>query len=232
MKADRPPWRSRSPRRRRGLMRTRADSFASRVIAAAARPARPWLHITVSSRVARFLVAAGARPAPARRGGNLRNAAWSGADLTGADLRRADLDGADLTGADLTGAILARADLGGAILARANLGGAILVGAILARADLHAATLDGADLGDATLDGADLGDATLIGANLTGADLAGATLGGADLTGMLWSVHTEWPGAMAKAMKARSEEVRPGIWRVVGSGTADAEIDAPLTPAG
>src|SRR6266700_1610719 len=127
MKADRPPWRSRSPWGRRGLMRTRADSFASRVVAAAARPARPWLHITVSSRVARFLVAAGARPAPARRGGNLRNAAWSGADLTGANLG---------------GAILARADLGGAILARADLGGAILVGAILARADLHAATLD------------------------------------------------------------------------------------------
>jgi pentapeptide repeat protein len=148
-------------------MRTRADSFASRVVAAAARPARPWLHITVSSRVARFLVAAGARPAPARRGGNLRNAAWSGADLTGADL-----DGADLTGADLTGA------------------------------------------------------------DLTGADLTGAILARADLTGMLWSVHTEWPGAMAKAMKARSEEVRPGIWRVVGSGTGDAEIDAPLTPVG
>src|SRR5512133_3567460 len=118
MKADRPPWRSRSPWRR-GLMRRRADSFASRVVAAAARPARPWLHITVSSRVARFLVAAGARPAPARRGGNLRNAAWSGADLTGADLDGADLTGADLTGADLTGA-----DLTDAILARANLGGA------------------------------------------------------------------------------------------------------------
>src|SRR5260370_27222504 len=93
MKADRPPWRSRSPwrrRRRRGLMRTRADSFASRVVAAAARPARPWLHITVSSRVARFLVAAGGRPAPARRGGNLGHAAWSGAGPA-----RADPDGWD-----------------------------------------------------------------------------------------------------------------------------------------
>src|SRR6266568_4649321 len=222
MKADRPPWRSRSPRRRRGLMRTRADSFASRVVAAAARPARPWLHITVSSRVARFLVAAGARPAPARRGGNLRNAAWSGADLTGADLDGADLTGADLTGANLGGAILARATLGGADLGDANLGGA----------DLGDATLIGANLTDANLAGANLAEAILIDANLTGADLTGVTLGGADLTGMLWSVHTEWPGAMAKAMKARSEEVRPGIWRVVGSGTADAEIDAPLTPAG
>jgi hypothetical protein len=74
--------------------------------------------------------------------------------------------------------------------------------------------------------------AKLAGADLTGADLTGADLGGADLTGMLWSVHTEWPGGMAKAMKARSEEVGPGIWRVVGSGTGDAEIDAPLTPVG
>src|SRR5258708_10519442 len=91
MKADRPPWKRRSPWRR-GFMRTRADSFASRVVAAAARPARPWLHITVSSRVARFLVAAGARPAPAPRGGNLRNAAWSGPDLRCPDPRRAGLD--------------------------------------------------------------------------------------------------------------------------------------------
>ncbi len=61
--------------------------------------------------MARFLVAAGARSAPARRGGNLRNAAWNGADPRCADLRRADLTGAILARADLTGAILARADL-------------------------------------------------------------------------------------------------------------------------
>ena len=90
-------------------MRTRADSFASRVVAAAAQPARPWLHVTVSPRIARLLVAAGAGPAPAQPGEDLRNAKLSGATLT-----RADLTGADLTGADLTGADLGHAHLTGA----------------------------------------------------------------------------------------------------------------------
>ena len=40
----------------------RAEAAAARErLRAASRPARPWLHVTVSPRVARFLEAAGAR---------------------------------------------------------------------------------------------------------------------------------------------------------------------------
>jgi len=55
----------------------------------------------------------------------------------------------------------------------------------------------------------------LAGADLREADLTGANLREADLT-------------RADLTEA---EVRPGAWRVVGSGSADADIDAPLIPA-
>ena len=113
-------------------MRARADSFASRVVGAGARPTRPWLRVTVSPRVARFLVAAGACPALAQRGENLRNARLPGADLARADLRGADLTRADLGGANLLSANLTDTDVRGADLTGANLGGAILAGADLA----------------------------------------------------------------------------------------------------
>src|SRR5690242_5974480 len=123
----------------------RADSFASRVVAAA-RPARPWLHIKASPRVARILEAAGAsvtwpaepdpavaashhsrllsdadlgRPEPP--GLKLANMNLTGADLKVLDLTRADLTHAILTGADLTGVDLIAADLTGADLIGANL---------------------------------------------------------------------------------------------------------------
>ena len=67
-------------------MRSRAESFISRIVAAA-RPARPWLHINASPRVALFLVAAGARPARI----DLHNADLSMKSLARADLRVADL---------------------------------------------------------------------------------------------------------------------------------------------
>jgi hypothetical protein len=104
----------------------RANSFAARVVSAA-RPARPWLHVTASPRVARFLVEAGARQGhPVLHDMGLMGADLRGADLRGADLRRAvllnaDLTGADLTGADLTGATLCGADLTGADLTAALL---------------------------------------------------------------------------------------------------------------
>src|SRR6266487_3194088 len=119
----------------------RADSFTSRVVAAAARPTRPWLHITVSPRVARFLVAAGARSAPTQRDENLRNVVLSGADQGGAGQGREDL-----TGANLYGAILTRAQLGHAMLDNAR-----LISANLHDANLHFARLVGAILTGARL---------------------------------------------------------------------------------
>ena len=313
-------------------MKMRANSFASRIVAAAARPARPWLHVNASPRVARFLNEAGARRGKVLlpsanmhdvdlRGADLRgltladevrlaghedrfgailaegrvvslshanlteavlvganlagadlshanltqavlasanlagadlsHANLGGADLGGADLHYAilvganlyyakltgmDLTGANLTGANLAGADLARMDLTGANLTGANLTGADLIDANLAGANLASMDLAGANLTGANLTGADLTGANLTGANLTDADLAGARLGGviladAYLTGMLWSAHTKWPTrGMAEFIKARSEELRPGVWRVAGAGSADAEIDVPLTP--
>ena len=67
-------------------MRSWAESFISRIVAAA-RPARPWLHINASPRVALFLVAAGARPGRI----DLHNADLSMKSLTRANLRVADL---------------------------------------------------------------------------------------------------------------------------------------------
>jgi Pentapeptide repeats (8 copies) len=175
-------------------VKTRADSFISRVVAAAARPTRPWLHIAVSTGVARFLLAAGARPG----------------DLAGAYMEYAALAAKDLSGADLAGARLHHADL-----RRANLTGADLNGATLILANLS-----GADLAGAKLDAADL----------SGADLYEANLYEANLTGTLWSGSTRWPTAVAQVMRARSEEVQPGVWRVTGSGSAGAELGAPPTP--
>ncbi len=83
---------------------------------------------------------------------------------------------------------------------------------------------------DAVLSFAFLAGARLSFNYLRGADLAGADLRNAILDEALWSDTTQWPGAMAKAIKARSEEVRPGVWQVVGSGGADAAADTPRVP--
>jgi hypothetical protein len=45
---------------------------------------------------------------------------------------------------------------------------------------------------------------------------------------VLWSNGTLWPEVKASLMRDRSEELRPGVWRVVGSGHADAETEGPL----
>src|SRR5580704_10695634 len=143
-----------------------------------------------------------------------------GADLHGANLTNADLARADLAGADLTRAILVGADL-----ARADLTRAILVGAILYGANLYSANLIRANLYDANLAGANLNHAVLTRANLTAADLDHA-----NLAQMLWSSGTLWPEDKASLMRERSEELRPGVWRVAGSGNADAETEGPLVP--
>jgi len=128
-----------------------------------------------------------------------------------ADLRNAALAIRALVGpvgADLYDANLANADLRDAILTRANLTGADLRDAILTRADLYGANL--------------------VGADLTNADLRDANLHDADLAQVLWSSGTLWPEVKASLMRDRSEELRPGVWRVVGSGNADAETEGPL----
>jgi hypothetical protein len=86
---------------------------------------------------------------------------WRGGSLRGADLTEANLYRANLTGADLTEANLRRADL-----SRANFPGADLRGADLTEADLYRANLR-----EANLRGADLRRANLRRADLTGADL-------------------------------------------------------------
>src|SRR5689334_4308159 len=96
---------------RAGSMRPRAEGLMSR-LAAAVRPARPWLRINASPRAARFLVAAGARPGCM----DLEAMLLSGAGLPGAGLSRAypreiDPAGMGQSRADLTGAHLAEADL-------------------------------------------------------------------------------------------------------------------------
>jgi hypothetical protein len=37
-----------------------------------------------------------------------------------------------------------------------------------------------------------------------------------------------WPEVKAPLMRDRSEELRPGVWRVVGSGHAGAATEDPL----
>jgi Pentapeptide repeats (8 copies) len=103
--------------------------------------------------------------------------------------------------------------------------GVDLAGANLVRANLYDANLNRADL-----DHAVLARANLAGADLTNADLRGATLHDANLAQVLWSSGTLWPEDKASLMRDRSEELRPGVWRVVGSGTADAETEGPLAP--
>ena len=70
--------------------------------------------------------------------------------------------------------------------------------------------------------------ADLSGANLANADLRDANLHDTDLAQVLWSSGTLWPEVKASLMRDRSEELRPGVWRVVGSGNADAETEGPL----
>ena len=219
-------------------MKVSADSFAARV-AAAARPVRPWLHIGTSRRVARFLVAAGARPGPEllriedlevaehRRSAHVdQTIDYLAADyLAELNQRRLDLRGKDLSGKDLSGADLYGRDLRGVVMRDAN-----LTGANLGNADLNSADLNRADLRRARLRGALLGGARLGGADLTGADLTGAHLSDADLTAVLWSDTTQWPTGVAEDLRARSDEVQPGVWRVAGSGSANADVDTPLVP--
>ena len=104
-----------------------------------------------------------------------------------------------------------------------DLRGAVLSGADLSQVDLH-----GADLSGAILRGADLTGADLTSANLTNAILYEADLSDAGLVGVLWSATTRWPKDVMTAMKERSDEVRPGVWRVAGSGGADVEVGTPL----
>jgi hypothetical protein len=68
--------------------------------------------------------------------------------------------------------------------------------------------------------GAILKEADLTGADLTGADLTGADLTRADLVDVLWSGKTIWPDGLAESILARSEEREPGVWHIVGPGSA------------
>jgi Pentapeptide repeats (8 copies) len=203
--------------------RTRATSFASRVVAAAARPTRPWLHVNASPRVARFLVEAGARRGKVLLG----NVDLRREDPCSSSQHRVGVAGkpssADPRSVDLRGAVLSGADL-----SQVDLHGADLSGAILRDADLTGADLSYVGLRGADLTGADLTSANLTSADLTNASLYEADLSDAGLVGVLWSATTRWPKDVMTAMKERSDEVRPGVWRVAGSGGADVEVGTPL----
>ncbi|MFD4116912.1 pentapeptide repeat-containing protein [Streptomyces niveus] len=154
----------------------------------------------------------------------------SGADLSGADLSGADLSGANLLRANLTRADLTRAILPGAEMRGADLTGVNLSDAILTRADLSDAILTAADLSDANLADAKLTRVNLTAADLTDADLSGANLSGANLaaarqlrlvSGILWNLDTHWPDGYFEKAYARSDEVRPGSYRLRGGTASD-----------
>ncbi|MGW3312362.1 pentapeptide repeat-containing protein [Streptomyces sp. NPDC001073] len=155
---------------------------------------------------------------------DLTDVALDEADLRGAELLRAQLTSADLSKADLTRAILTEADLTCAHLYAADFSQAQMIRARLTLAFLYNAKLTGADLTNADLAGADLTGARLRGAKLVGARLRGAELAGADLSGArtdgadfaeaVWSSTTKWPGAIAGAIRDRSETAPDGTYRV------------------
>ena len=92
--------------------------------------------------------------------------------------------------------------------------------------DLYRAKLCGADLAGMDLHDANLSEADLRGADLRGADMSGAHLYGTRLAGAVWSAGpdgTRWPDGLAQVMRARSQEIATGIWRVTRVGTVTAE---------
>ncbi|WP_412521140.1 pentapeptide repeat-containing protein [Actinomadura madurae] len=75
------------------------------------------------------------------------------------------------------------------------------------------------------LDGANLSAAILSSANLDGAILSGARLTRANLAGVRWTVPgTRWPAGLADTMRARSREIEPGVWEVVGVNGPDRAL--------
>ncbi len=97
--------------------------------------------------------------------------------------------------------------------------------------DHYRANFCGADLAGMDLHDANLTEADLRGADLRGADLSGAYLSGTRLAGAVWSADpdgTRWPDGPAQAIRARSQEIAPGIWRVTRAGTARAETGPDL----
>lgn len=194
-----------------------SDGFLA-CLTRAARPACPWLRIATNSPWwTRVLLAAGAQR------WQLPKDFVGRADFHAGLLEQADLTNADLAHAYLAHASLTRAELTGAILTGANLTRAILVGAILTRANLNGAMLTGEEL---------------TGANLTGVDLTGANLSeslgveDAFLVNVVWSERTRWPAGLAAGIRERSEPLGGGRWRIMGSGNAGAETEAPLVPVG
>jgi hypothetical protein len=91
----------------------------------------------------------------------------------------------------------------------------------------------GANLGDTYLHSTDLRGANLSSANLFDTSLRDTKLSGAKLVAVVWSERTRWPSEeMAAGMRARSEPLGGGCWRVAGSGNTDADIQVPTLPVG
>jgi hypothetical protein len=87
----------------------------------------------------------------------------------------------------------------------------VLFGARLIDARLTNAYLAGVNFTETDLSGADLADADLTRANLTKANLAGAS----------WNKATTWPEASASWIAERSDDIRPGHYRIRGRQGAD-----------
>lgn len=171
------------------------------------------------------------------KGGNLRGALasfanlsetrFNAAQLEGINLERSSLDRADLSGANLSGARLRWAtligtradeytDFTGADLRESKLYGAQFLNADLGGADMREADLSNGFFNGANFDGANLEKAVLRNANLGAASLGGASFKKADLSGAdLRSANmtsASFDRAELRGARYNSRTVLPSNW--------------------
>jgi hypothetical protein len=60
--------------------------------------------------------------------------------------------------------------------------------------------------------------------DVSGVDLSGALIDVEALVNVVWTSDTTWPEGMAKEVRARSEEVQPGVYKVRGGGFDKADL--------
>lgn len=60
--------------------------------------------------------------------------------------------------------------------------------------------------------------------DVSGVDLSGALIDVEVLTNVIWTPGTTWPKGMAKEVRARSQEVQPGVYKVRGRGSDKTDL--------
>lgn len=60
-------------------------------------------------------------------------------------------------------------------------------------------------------------------ADLRAADLRTADLGEANLSGVIWSAKTKWPAGMLSAIRKRSSQIEPGLFKIDADQASDQE---------